>query len=449
MSQINDWIGRFRKAGGHELYLVLSFADDYADWPLIVVPLRANSDPRRLSALFVADKEISAWGHRSPLKAEASLERDGLAIYGSAAQLKRLETQKGGGQAIPPAALSAVADSDVQLFLLPTDDQRRVLSEFLHDPQTESAIFDRLKPDEIPLALRSDRRGILPLAFTEGLQWVALGIKTPGTPSVALVIGSKDAASAQAVKLSIAAGWQILKRKLGESTAPAEAAMVGTLIEQASRMLTPKVDGNRVIVQVDADQLATSPLGTLVAGAFLDARRSAQCAVERNHLKQLALAMHNFHDRYQQFPPAAIRDKNRKPLLSWRVSLLPFLDQEKLYKQFHLDEPWDSPHNKQLIAKMPEIYAPRSERLQEQGKTTYLVPVGEKTIFGPKEGVRIRDITDGTSMTIMIVDVDDPQAVVWTKPEDLNVDGVDAKRMLLGSRKDGFACVSPTVPPTS
>jgi hypothetical protein len=152
--------------------------------------------------------------------------------------------------------------------------------------------------------------------------------------------------------------------------------------------------------------------------------------------------MHNYHDVYKQFPPAAIYDAQGRPLLSWRVALLPFLEHDApaLYKQFHLDEPWDSPNNKPLIAKMPDVFALRSARLREQGKTTLLVPVGKQTVFGPKEGVRIRDITDGTSNTILIVDVDEPQAVVWTKPDDLNVDGVDVKQALLGTRKDGFRC---------
>ena len=69
-----------------------------------------------------------------------------------------------------------------------------------------------------------------------------------------------------------------------------------------------------------------------------------------------------------------------------------------------------------------------------------LVPVGKQTIFGPPEGVSIREITDGTSTTILIVDADEAHAVVWTKPEDLNVDGVDAKQAVYGTRKEGVFC---------
>ena len=67
--------------------------------------------------------------------------------------------------------------------------------------------------------------------------------------------------------------------------------------------------------------------------------------------------MHNYHDTYGTFPPAATTDGADKPLLSWRVAILPFLEQQPLYEQFHLDEPWDSPHNKTLIEQMPQVYA--------------------------------------------------------------------------------------------
>ena len=77
--------------------------------------------------------------------------------------------------------------------------------------------------------------------------------------------------------------------------------------------------------------------------------------------------------RNKHFPPAAICDKDGRPLLSWRVAILPYIDQEDLYKQFHLDEPWDSPHNRSLIEKMPGTYmdlGPKADQLNHEGKTT-------------------------------------------------------------------------------
>ncbi len=106
------------------------------------------------------------------------------------------------------------------------------------------------------------------------------------------------------------------------------------------------------------------------------ASQPAQSQIVKNHLKQVALAMLLYHQVYRHFPPAAIKDAHGQPILSWRVRLLPYLGEFALYDEFHLDEPWDSPHNKKLIAKMPGNFAPSSAKLREQGKTTVVAPVG-------------------------------------------------------------------------
>src|SRR5690606_10896708 len=104
-------------------------------------------------------------------------------------------------------------------------------------------------------------------------------------------------------------------------------------------------------------------------------------------------------------------DDDGTPLLSWRVHILPFLGEQSLYDQFHLDEPWDSPHNTRLIARMPEVYrCPGADR-DEGGTTTYLVPRGEGTIFPGARGVPPEEITDGTSNTLLVVDADPARAV--------------------------------------
>src|SRR4051794_3818491 len=87
--------------------------------------------------------------------------------------------------------------------------------------------------------------------------------------------------------------------------------------------------------------------------AAREAARRSQCV---NNLKQIGLAMHNYNSAYDVFPPAVITDPDGKPLLSWRVLLLPFLDEQALYEQFKLDEPWDSPNNKPLLSRMPKVF---------------------------------------------------------------------------------------------
>jgi len=146
-----------------------------------------------------------------------------------------------------------------------------------------------------------------------------------------------------------------------------------------------------------------------------------------DNLRQVGIAWHNYHDVNMAFPTAEpwnnMPANTKKSGLSWRVHVLPYLPQSELYNQFNLNEPWDSPHNKGLIARMPAVYRRVDAKLTAQGKTRIVAPVGDKLITTKKaERVRITDVTDGTSNTIMLVEADDQHAVVWTKPDDLDVD---------------------------
>ncbi len=152
---------------------------------------------------------------------------------------------------------------------------------------------------------------------------------------------------------------------------------------------------------------------------LVPAVRSSQIAAQRarsvNNLKQIALALHNFHSTNNHFP-ADIRGKDGKQLLSWRVQLLPFLEQQELFNALQREEPWDSPHNKALLERMPAVFAVPNSR-GEPGMTFYRGFKGTGTVFDPKvpEGVGLQQITDGTSNTIAVVEA--KEAVPWTKPD--------------------------------
>jgi hypothetical protein len=151
--------------------------------------------------------------------------------------------------------------------------------------------------------------------------------------------------------------------------------------------------------------------------------------------------MLNFESAKKHLPPAAICDQDGKPLLSWRVAILPYLDEKDLYDQFHLDEPWDSPHNRELIKKMPTIFADpdwRLANLAADGKTTLQVPAGSETIFYNTEGTKTKEISDGTSSTILVVEVAPDQAVPWTKPDEWEVDLAHPLQGVTRSDRDYF-----------
>jgi hypothetical protein len=156
----------------------------------------------------------------------------------------------------------------------------------------------------------------------------------------------------------------------------------------------------------------------------------------QNNLKQIGIAMHQYHDTFGTLPTAAIYGKDGKPLLSWRVAILPYIEQNQLYQQFKLDEPWDSEHNKKLLDKMPPIYAPLGVKTKEPNTTFYQAFVGPGAAFEGQRKLRLLDFLDGTSNTIMIAEAAEP--VPWTKPADLAFDEKKPVPKLGGMSPDGF-----------
>jgi hypothetical protein len=205
--------------------------------------------------------------------------------------------------------------------------------------------------------------------------------------------------------------------------------------------------------------LITGSLGTLMIcslpvliGLLLPAVQKVREAANRlesaNNLKRLALAMHNYHDTYGCFPPTVVYRKDGRPLYSWRVLLLPFLEHDVLYKQFHLEEPWDSPHNKALLARMPQVFAPPDGKETKEPYSTYYqgfvgpgaffegtIPVPGNVLPRPR-GTRLAEITDGMKGTIMLVEAG--EAVPWTKPDDLPYDPTKPLPPLGGLSPRGF-----------
>ena len=140
-----------------------------------------------------------------------------------------------------------------------------------------------------------------------------------------------------------------------------------------------------------------------------------------NNLKQIGLAMHIYHDAMGSLPNNGPRpgDKSKHPV-SWRVHLLPYMEEEKLYKEYKFDEAWDSESNKKLIEKMPKLYAPIRVKTKEKGQTFYQGFDGPDTVFEAGKKIGFRNISDGMSNTIAFVEAGEP--VVWTKPEDIKFD---------------------------
>lgn len=179
-----------------------------------------------------------------------------------------------------------------------------------------------------------------------------------------------------------------------------------------------------------------SPSELLATRRFQKAERDKQALImeSADNLKMILLALHNHHDARGQLPQPASEDQNGKPLLSWRVAILPYIDNQ-LYQEFKLNEPWDSEHNKKLIERMPRTFAlPGAEEEAKKGLTRYRVFVGPGAAWEAGKKLNFADFTDGLSNTWMVVVA--KQAVPWTKPEELPFDPKKNMGDLLGQVGD-------------
>jgi hypothetical protein len=141
-----------------------------------------------------------------------------------------------------------------------------------------------------------------------------------------------------------------------------------------------------------------------------------------SRLREVALAVHNYASAYGHLPAVDLKPNGEPSGLSWRVRLLPFLGEQELWRRFRLDEPWDSAHNRALIAEMPPVFRSfRSELHQSEGRANVVAPAGPDTFWVPGRQLQFRDITDGTSNTILLMQVDDALAPIWTQPEPFEV----------------------------
>jgi hypothetical protein len=138
-----------------------------------------------------------------------------------------------------------------------------------------------------------------------------------------------------------------------------------------------------------------------------------------SNLKRLAIAAHNFRDVHERFPPAVLMGPDGQIPHSWRIELLPFVDQEALYKQYRMNEPWDSENNKKVLEKMPAVFRSPFDDPKSTNSGYYAL-VGPGTMFEGTAGIRMAQVTDGSSNTLLIVEA--KRSIPWTKPDDIAFD---------------------------
>jgi prepilin-type processing-associated H-X9-DG protein len=164
-----------------------------------------------------------------------------------------------------------------------------------------------------------------------------------------------------------------------------------------------------------------SVIAPAVAAARVESRRASSAV----HLQQIAQAMMAYKNQYGVFPPAYVADAAGKPMHSWRVLLLPFLNEGGLHRQYDYSQPWDSPQNMLLASRIPEVYVGPGDPSAAAGyETSYLVIVGQGSVFPGSVSVPESEITDGPGATILVVESYN-SGICWMEPKDLEMSSMN------------------------
>jgi hypothetical protein len=270
---------------------------------------------------------------------------------------------------------------------------------------------------------------------------------------VNLLIDANDPKAVENIKKAFDQHYQGLKEQvqmvsqtLPPGTTEAIKTSAQAVAQETYDSVKSEVKGNEYSLSLRVPAKATEVFAKVAA-------EQAKLVVGINNLKQIGVACHNFHEVHRKLPfPAGPADQPeaQKNKLSWRVHLLPYLEQAPLYEQFKLEEAWDSPHNKALIDKMPDVFKLSDET--KPGHTQFVVPKGMGFVVDGDAARGIADFTDGTSNTIMVVTVALDKAEPWTKPGGFELDPTKAAEVL-GGHPAGFLALladgSVQVMPTS
>ena len=207
------------------------------------------------------------------------------------------------------------------------------------------------------------------------------------------------------------------------------------LIEQSARQYADRTaawiienlrisrDGRDVTIEVrgDVGVASTIALAGMVGPNIAKEMARMQPPNLSNNMKQIGLALHNYHSAFRRMPGPAITGDDGKRLLSWRVAILPFIEEQDLWEEFHHDEPWDSEHNLPLADRMPDVFRVGSVRVPPN-HTVIQACVGEGLMMQPEGVTTFRNVLDGLSNTVWVVQTDAERAVPWTKPVDIEFD---------------------------
>ncbi|QDU58787.1 DUF1559 family PulG-like putative transporter [Aeoliella mucimassa] len=421
------FVESFRSAGAKELVIVLGTSDLHPTaGPIAAI---TTGSPKEAEAVLGLTKSLLPMLGREAQ--ELTLHQlDSLVLVGQAASIESYAVRTDGNAELGKRVADLLGDGDADtapvagLVIDPGKDPRRVIRE----------LWPRMpKPfDKVTGELLADQ-----------LQSIQVRATCPPDWNVQLRLDTHSEAAAEVCEQALVDGLSLALEQAAGEQVPAE---LKTLVAHAAKILAPQRDGTAITVTVNSsDEQVAKLMSEVLMPAVESAQASAKRSQQMNQFKQMSLGMLNFESANNYLPAAgALTDRDGKPLLSWRVAILPYLSDGEsmgLYNRFHLDEPWDSPHNLQLVKQMPDVYSDQLHpQLAAEGLTTFQVPVQANSIFPPKPegelvereynsqkcyfapGTTFRQVLDGTSNTLLVVQMPPEQAVPWTKPADWEVD---------------------------
>ncbi len=326
---------------------------------------------------------------------------------------------------VPLATVNAISPEALwNAELLPSqfDSWQLAMQETASFPVQLAVVYPKYLRDtfgEIDPELPSMLGGGSAKTMISGVEWISLGV-SPSKMKLRLVVQTTDVKAAEAIQVHMPKLFRaLLKEGKIDPT-------LSTMVMEALRLLKPEVLGQKLVLSLENPEQTETVLKLAISSVNAIAEPIA-ASKSQNQLKQLVLGIHNFVDAHRMLPTYDWLKKHEKPSgLSWRVHLLPYVGEVELYNQFKLDEPWDSAHNIKLLEKMPSIYQPNiptgSTETVKHYHTTFAAPLGEKTVFGQNKPIGFQHILDGTSNTIVIVELQPEHAIPWTSPEEYRYD---------------------------
>ena len=399
-------IASMKKAGLSKGYALLRLSDIQARGTSFVMPLAKGSDKQKAIEALTKVVNRMTGGSLPDFKIES---KAGAIIAAVGDQFGRLKNESGDDKDNRTDMLKEIEDGSIGVVIFGDEDSRRVAEEMT-------------PPLPGPFAVLN---GDL---IANGTKWTGISATLGAKPALNIEIEADDEQSAQTYESTIKDAL-----KLAKIMPPVRELLPKSEIKFVFDAIEPKRDGNRVSMSASELTKDMDRLAKVLRPQIQKVREAASRASMQNAVRQHILSILNYEAAYQHFPTQFSVNDAGKPLLSWRVHVLPYLDQNELYKQFNLDEPWDSDHNIKLVDKMPSIYFDHrtgSNENNKKGVTVFQVPAGEGMMFDKGTKVRFVDIPDGSSNTISIVIVPMENAIQWTKPMDWGFDPENPKKGL-------------------